>query len=157
MTSRLSRFARRSGASLASLARQIGRRGAYLIAEGVFFMAYGWAVATVISRRPAEARAIYTVVEDIAPLGVWGGLWIATGALAFVAGAAARFPCGEHLARFRALGFSGLIGLPTLWGIGLGVADLAPGVTGLSSWVAGVVFGSLVTSTVIVAGWPEHR
>lgn len=142
---------------LVTLLRQIGRRGAYLIAEGVFFMAYGWALVDVVSRRPAEQRAIYTVVEDIARLELWGWLWIVTGALALVAGAAARFPCGEHLARLRALAFSGLMGLPTLWGIGLGIADLAPDVTGLSSWVAGVVFGSLATSTFIVSGWPERR
>lgn len=127
----------------------VGRRGAFLAAQGSLFVAYGYALVVTVGPRPPDERKVYTVVEMVAPLHWWAALWIATGLLSLAAAWCRR-------ARFtRALAFSGLMGLATLWATGLGAADLVTGVDDTNSWLAGLLFLALMASIAVVAGWAE--
>jgi hypothetical protein len=128
----------------------VGRRGAFLASHGVLYLLYGFGLATAVPNRPPARRVLYSLIEAIAPIRWWGVLWMLTGLLAIVSAGSCRWRM------LRALAFSGLMGLAMLWALGLGAADLAPGVSGTSSWIAGSLFLALAVGTAVVAGWVEE-
>ena len=128
--------------------RGIGRRGAYLCIHGALAMTYGVGLITVAANRPPEQRAIYALIADIASLRLWGWLWVATGLLAITAGVTRQL---------RAVAFSGLMGLATLWAIGFAAVDFLPGQPPNGAWIAGVLFATLMAGHAVVAGWPEVK
>jgi fatty acid desaturase len=119
----------------------LGRRGAILISYGTVWSLYGFAQIT--SPQP-DQRGLKPLLE-VAPLAVWGGLWVATGLVAVVA---AWLPQG--------LDWAGFLALPAMVLPWMG-SYAAAWVTGdfPRGWVAALVWGVIAVPVLVVAGWRE--
>jgi hypothetical protein len=128
-------------AAVRRLGRLLGRRGAILASYGTMWALYGY--GQLISPQP-DQRGL-TLATQMAPLHVWGWLWIATGLIAV---ASAWMPQGVDWPGFLALP---LIVLPwmlsylTSWLQG----DFPRG------WVAAAVWAVVAVPVIVVAGWRE--
>jgi hypothetical protein len=131
--------------------RYIGRRGAYLLSKGLLYLLYGSGLALTGNR--SATTNYYAVLENIAPLPTWGYAWIAVGLMAVIG---ALFP--HKPIRLRAVAFAGLMAIATVWAVGVLLVYFFPGynITGAPPWVVSALFASLMASTAVVAGWPEH-
>lgn len=124
---------------------RIGRRGAFLIANGALFAGYGLALENISHQ--AGRQASYAVATSVAPLVAWAALWAVAGLAAVLSGLTGR---GQPLA------FAGIMALALLWAASFLLAQPvfeAPERT----WVGGLLFGSLVASIAVVSGWPEAK
>lgn len=126
---------------LRDLTRRIGRRGAILLSLAFIDGIYG----VGLLNRPPEARAqpVYVWISGLAPLPVWGSLWLAVAvtcaAMAFVA--------------YDVAAFTAAMALKVVWGTLAG-----------AGWVLGEVPRGYVSTAIwyfaafivgITASWPE--
>jgi hypothetical protein len=123
------------------LSRQLGRRGAFLIAFGTVWGLIGYGQ---ISAPPPDQRGLHLLLDRV-PLNVWGWLWITAGVVAIVS---AWLPQGSDRFGFLALS---LIVLP--WVISYLVAWWQGGFP--RGWIAGALYGGLAIGIMVVAGWGE--
>lgn len=127
--------------------RSVGRRGAYLIAQGVLYLFYGYALASLGS---ASYAAILTL---LAPIRIWGMVWMFVGLLALVT---AVFPSWRKV-HFEPVAFAALMALATVWSVGILLVYLLPGPQGDAPALVALLFASLMASTAVVAGWKESK
>lgn len=126
---------------LRRLGRQLGRRGAILLSFGFIWVASGY--GRIVQPQP-DQRGLKLLL-DLAPLTVWGWLWVAAGLIAVVS---AWLPEGADWPGFLALP---LVLLPWMlsyvatWLLG----DYERG------WVAALVWGAAAVPVLVVAGWRE--
>ena len=123
--------------------RHIGRRGAFLVAHGVLFAAYGYSLDTVVDQ--PERLASYAVAISVMPIQTWAYLWGVVGALVVLAGI---------VRRLVSVAFGLLMGLSTMWTLNFALAQWV-GEAPDRTWVGALLFGSLLASIAIVAGWRE--
>lgn len=133
------------------LRARLGRRGTVLLAFGVVWVVYGWAIHAL----PHSVGALG--ILDKLPTDVWAGMWIVCG----LVGAA------HSLTRDTrdTLGFSLLVIPPTVWAFGLWwawLAALAPQVWPFDllpgnpyGWTAGIIWTGIAVVVATVAGWIE--
>lgn len=125
--------------------RSIGRRGAYLVAKGTLYMLYGCGLAWA-----SMGGGYYAVLETLAPLTVWGAIWIFIGLLAIFC---AFVPQWRTL-DLEPVAFAALMAMATVWALGIAAVYWLP-VHVDYPWIVAALFASLMASTSIVAGWPE--
>ena len=129
--------------------RTIGRRGAYLVSMGALYTLFG---TGLVFRSSGVTPDYYGVIELVGPLHAWGIVWVAAGLTACVAAFVPRV----HAHRLRPVGFAGLMAMATIWAIGILASYVLPGRTLTHPWIVASLFGSLMASTAVVAGWPEE-
>lgn len=127
--------------------RSIGRRGAYLVFQGILYGFYG------LTLHLSDGSGLSRVLELIAPLHVWGVAWIAVGLVALLA---AVLPDIRPL-HLEPIAFAALMALATVWSVGILLVYLLPGSPGASPIIVAMLFGSLMASTSVVAGWEELK
>lgn len=125
------------------LRRRIGRRGAALLVFAFIDVVLGWSLIDPTTQAQTAALPVYRATVEVAPLTVWGCLWILVG-LACMA---------QAPARFDGIGFGVAIGIKVVWA-GCFVAswlvfDAPRGWLGAATWA---VIAALV---YLIARWPE--
>lgn len=126
---------------------RVGRRGGYLLLKAVMFAGHGL-LFLLWPPTPALAAAL-RVPLTLAPLRVWGGVWLA----AAVVAAASAFRRGPGSDRW---GFLALILVASFWASSY-VAGAVIGTGGFArGMVAALLYSTLAGVIVIVAGWPEQ-
>lgn len=123
------------------VSRQLGRRGAFLLAFGTVWGLIGYGQ---ITSPPPDQRGLHLLLDRI-PLEVWGWLWIAAGLVAI---ASAWLRQGSDRFGFFALS---LIVLPWI------VSYLAAWAQGdfPRGWIVSALYGGLAIGIMVVAGWGE--
>lgn len=122
--------------------KRLGRRGSYLVCAGSAWTLYG--IGLTIEPRPGTVRGML-MLRSIAPMWVWGLVWIACGLTAIVFAFA-------RTGRDR-YGFAAAV-LPTLlWAGTYLVAMLAGDFP--SAWVSAATWLFAASRLLIVSGWPE--
>lgn len=124
--------------------RWVTRRGTFLVSFGAVYIILGYSILT-LSNSPTTNAAAHKALRfalEIAPLSVYGWLWIASGAVAIAAGV---------LSRYEVIGFGIAAFMPTLWALVYFTAwDTLP-----RAWLSAAVYLLLATSVLIVAGMPD--
>ncbi len=132
--------------------RRLGRRGEFLLLFGGIYTLYG---AGLIAAGPTEtSRAgLALVTGGWVTFAVWGAVWVAAGLNAAVH-AFRRGPGHD------ALGFQGLMVMPSVWAASyvwswiIWVATAGEGGYGHGVLAAGI-WAAAAVAVGIVAGWPE--
>jgi hypothetical protein len=120
---------------------RVRHRGAILLALAAIDLIYG---AGMI-RADAETRglATYRYIGSVLPLPVWGGLWIAVGAVCLV----------SALRREDRVAYALAVGLKVFWGLvfllGWLLGEVPRGYVSTAIWL---VFACIV---LVVSTWPE--
>lgn len=125
----------------------MGRRGAFLLSKGILYVCYGWLAVAA----PRMGGGSFALLHVIAPMKIWGYIWMAVGALAILI---AFIPtCRSY--DLEPLGFAALMALPTAWTLGILGSYLLPGPNPYT-WVVALLFASFMASTAVAAGWKEN-
>lgn len=122
--------------------REIGRRGSVLIVHSLLFIGVGQAYITAAI--PSSSPAL-KVLTDVAPLWVWGWIWILSGLTCIVAG----------LRRsFQPLGFFAGTSVFLLWGY----VSFMTWVTGYAhlGWYTGLIWTGFAFILIRISGWHEN-
>ncbi|MFD6149379.1 hypothetical protein [Streptomyces sp. NPDC060243] len=127
---------------LRRLDKRLGRRGSYLACAGSAWTLYGAGV--IIEPRPGTVRSM-VILREIAPMWVWGLIWVVCGLTAVAFGLA-------RTGKDR-WGFGAAV-LPTLmwagaYGLAIVAGDFPAAWTGAATWL----FAAL--RLIVVSGWPE--
>lgn len=127
---------------LRRLNKRLGRRGSYLACAGSAWILYG--VGLVITPRPGTVKGM-TVLRSIAPMWVWGLVWILCGmtAVAFAF---------THTGRDR-FGFMAAVCPTLLWAGAYGAAIVRGDFP--SAWVSAATWLFAGARLIVVSGWPE--
>ncbi|WP_148003651.1 hypothetical protein [Streptomyces sp. adm13(2018)] len=127
------------------LRARLGRRGSVLLGFGVLELLYG--LGLVLDPRFGIVRGV-GVLTHVAPMAVWGGLWMACGLCALAM-------AWEVRATRDTWGYAAAI-LPP---IGWAGANLIAWLTGsfAQAWTSAVTWGCLAYVIRRVNGWPEVR
>lgn len=129
--------------------QRIGRRGAYLLIKSTVYLTHGWLFLT----EPATPalRAALRLPLSVAPLKVWGAVWLAAGLVAAVSAFA-----GDP--RRDRWGFLALIAVGSFWAAAYGWAAVAGWSAGtFARGLLGFAFYAAISGVVIVvAGWPDE-
>lgn len=121
---------------------RLGRRGSYLACAGSAWTFYG--IGLMVTPRPGTVKGML-LLRSIAPMWVWGLIWVACGLTAIVFAFA-----GTGRDRW---GFVAAI-LPTLmWAGAYLIAILAGDFP--SAWASAATWTFAAARLVIVSGWPE--
>lgn len=123
--------------------RCLGRHGAYLAVTGVAWAVYGAGI--LMDPRPATVRSA-AVLRHLAPMEMWGVMWIFCGTLAFISAWA------KSSVRID-LGYAAATLPPLLWALAF-TASWALGEY-TDAWTGAVVWAAVAVWLMIVAGWPE--
>lgn len=124
------------------LRRLPGRRGAYLFIAGAGWALYG--VGILLDPQPGTVRSA-VIMRELAPLQVWGWLWVCCGLLA---AAAAWSVCPRR----QGWGFAAASAPPILWAAAFAAAWL----TGeYDAWAGAATWAGAAVRLMIVAGWRE--
>lgn len=124
---------------------QLGRRGAFLVLFAVVYALIGYSYLTL---SPASVKAVRMSLHwalNVAPLPVWGWVWIAT---AVIAAASGLFAPGR-----KAAGFVAGVVMPVLWGLANLAAWISRDVP--RGWVSAAIYAALAAAVGVVAGMPE--
>lgn len=132
-----------------NLPRNIGRRGAYLLSKGSLYVIFGLGL---IVRGDAPVPDYYALLQRVAPTVAWGVAWL----LAGLVSCAAAFMPKIHNRHLSPIAFAGLMAMATIWSLGILSTYLLPGAVDGHPWIVASLFGSLMASTAVVAGWPEE-
>lgn len=119
------------------------RRGLYLAIAGIGWLLYGVQVAA--DPRPGTVRAA-AVLSDLAPLQVWGWVWIGCGGAAFLAA------LSQHPTH-RTIGFTLAEFPPLIWSLGFTSAWL--GGQYPQAWAGAATWAGAALRLMVVAGWPN--
>ncbi|MFJ2631048.1 hypothetical protein ACIO6U_03665 [Streptomyces sp. NPDC087422] len=130
----------------AAVARRVrrDRRGLYLAIAGAGWVLYGVQVAA--DPRPGTVRGA-AVLAELAPLRVWGWVWICCGAVALLASVSTR-------PAVRTVGFTMAEFPPLLWALGFAAAWL--GGQYPQAWAGAATWASAALRLMVVAGWPDR-
>lgn len=127
--------------------RLLGRRGAFLLAMGLSWVCYGYAILT--TPIPAAQHMGLSVLMSVAPLSVWGWAWLASGVVG------AFFSLVRKVGADQ-IGFTALVIPAVTWSVGY-LIDWAL-VGGYDrGWVVASTYAGIAASIVIASGWPEVR
>ena len=132
-----------------NLPRNIRRRGAYLLSKGSLYVIFG---VGLIVRGDATPAGYYELLQQVAPGPAWGVAWLLAGLVACVAA----FMPTVHNRHLSPIAFAGLMAMATVWSLGILSTYLLPGPVEGHPWIVASLFGSLMASTAVVAGWPEE-
>lgn len=114
------------------LYHRIGRRGAALLVFAEIDAVVGWSLLDPELRAQTAAVPVYRALVDMAPLALWGWLWLVVGAVCIW--------CAP--ARDDTWAYALAIGIKVVWAGGM-----------LTSWIAfDAPRGPLL---VVINGWPE--
>lgn len=126
----------------------VSRRGAFLALFGVVFILIGYSYLNIPASSKPFLQAYLRTALSIAPIEVYGWLWIVAGSVALL---------GGIIRRLDWLGFGAAVMLPLLW-----VAiyfdaqwqDKSP-----RAWVSALVYLALAGAIALVAGMsdPLHK
>lgn len=126
------------------ISAHIGRRGAFLALFGIVYLLIGY---SYLGDRPTPAvRAALRLAINVAPLWVYGLVWILGGATALIVGLIVP-PTRD------AVGFIAMITLPTLWACVYFAAWLhndAP-----RGWTSALLFALVAFAVAVVSGMPN--
>src|SRR5687768_11084491 len=89
----------------ARLIQHIGRRGAFLLFLALLDLIYGYSLLFPTLRSLTNPTTLFLV--EIAPLSVWGGLWLAVGILCLI----------FAFRRRDTIGFAAAMFLKVFWGL----------------------------------------
>lgn len=120
------------------------RRGTFLASFGAVYAIIGYSILTISNAPAVQAqvhKALHTALR-VAPLDVYGWLWIASGVIAIVA---------SWTPRYEMWGFGTTAFMPTLWA----VVYFSAWNTMPRAWLSAVVYLLLAASVLIVAGLPD--
>lgn len=122
------------------IARHIGRRGGFLAAFGIVYVLVGFNLTQRIPQSQADA---YKLATALAPIWVYGLLWIACGATALLV--AVWHQVGRYGAGFAALTLSA-----SLWSVVWAAAWIHGDAT--RGYQGAVIYGAFAFTAQIVAG-----
>ncbi|GAA2971382.1 hypothetical protein [Streptomyces enissocaesilis] len=131
-------------AAPARLWRHLGWRGLALAGVGACWIVYG--IGLIVTTRGAVTAGAAPVIRLMC-IEAWGGVWIASGVLASVAG---MLRPGRDVWGFAAISF-----MPAVWGL----AFMASAVTGdyQAAWAAVPIYVAVLLLVVIVATLTRGR
>lgn len=123
---------------------RLDRRDSFLCSFGLAYAAIGYSYIGV-SVSTEQPRTALSWMLDLAPLWLFGVLWLAAGLTAIVAG----------LTRHPVAGFRAVAAMPALWGltyvVGWLQGDAARG------WVSAILFAMLARTIQSAAGMVDAR
>ena len=130
-------------ALLRLIRNRLGRRGATLLVAAFVDIVYGCSFIAPESRHQSEALPTYRQLLDVAPLAVWGGIWLAVAVVCLV----------QAWMRRDAVAFGAAIAIKAVWATLMFVGWIhyhAPrGLLSAAFW--GVMAGFVV----VISGWRE--
>lgn len=123
----------------------LGRRGAFLVLFGAVYLLVGYSYLTLSPVSVVAVRRSLHLALNVAPLTVWGWVWIAAGAAAVV--------CGVFCVGRKGAGFATAVVMPALWA-GVYLAgwlnnDIPRG------WVSAAIYAALAGGVATVAGMSD--
>lgn len=126
------------------IALHIGRRGAFLTLFGCIYLLLGYSyIGTPVT--PAVHHSLRMAL-NVAPLVVYGWLWVTSGVAAIVVGLIFR-------ASRDVFGFIAAVLMPSLWAVVYFAAWMDGDVP--RGWVTGLLFALIASAVGVVAGMPE--
>lgn len=128
---------------LRALRSRIGRRGAALLVFAYIDYVIGWSLLDPQLRAQTQAVPVYRALVDIAPLTVWGWLWLLVAVVCTV----------QAVMRSDVWAYSAAIGIKALWAGGMAYAAVvfhAP-----RGWLSASLWGVIAALLVIINGWLE--
>jgi hypothetical protein len=125
-------------ARAASLARRLGRRGAFLCFLAVLDFSYGYALLSL------SVPALRASPDLLLPVHAWGWIWVAAGAVC-LSGAPLRRDWPQYAVA---------VALKAAWAAVY--ADVWIVQHSVNSWVSVVVWASFALTVLVVASWPEQ-
>lgn len=128
----------------------IGRRGAFLLLFAVVYGGIG--VAYLSFPLPAPTRGSLRMVLAVAPIAVWGWVWIASAAVAVICA------FGDSPRKDR-WGFGAMSVMSAVWSANYVYAGItsAGGLTFARGAVGALLYGALSGAITICAGWDEPQ
>lgn len=138
----------------ARLAKFFGRRGTFLVLDGIIWVVIGFAIFAQPQERfsrPGPGGGL-----EVMELPAWGLFWALCGLVAIVTAFLRRAP-GRH--RLDQWGFTALMGPALLWCFAFvwsWLSNLANPSNGRpTSWLGALVYLVIILSVLVVAGWPD--
>ena len=122
--------------------KRLGRRGAALLVCSLISILLGLGSVVTPTGRPLSP--VYVVITGLAPMKVWGIIWILAGAVAGVQAFSRTVAAAAWLS---------VITIAAVWTAGLFAGWLVSGWP--RGWIGGVIFGAYTALLVICAGWRE--
>lgn len=123
--------------------RRVGRRGAALLVFAAIDYVIGWSLLDAELRAQTQAVPVYRALLDVAPLAVWGWLWL-TVAVACTAQAAMRND---------AVAYALATGIKAVWAGGMLVSWVF--FHAARGWLSASLWGVIAALVVVINGWPE--
>lgn len=124
------------------LGRALGHRGFTLTSLGTVWVLYGYSIVTA----PLPDTSGVRILLHLAPLSVWGWLWMCAGAAALVA---AWLPQGQD-----AFGFVALLVIVLPWMLSF-LLSWKPLGDNPRGWIGAVVWGAMTALVWVTLRWPE--
>jgi hypothetical protein len=127
--------------AITGLLNRIGRRGSFLLFLSLLDFIYGYSLLFPTPRSLTNPTTQFII--EIAPLTIWGVLWLAVGVICLI----------FAFRRKDTIGFAAAMFLKVLWGF-----------TFLIGWLLGAVERGFLSSAIwlafaaalaVIAGWPE--
>ena len=133
--------------ALRKLTLRVGRRGLFLVLFGAVYLLIGYSYLTVSQTSQPLVKHALRLALNVAPLTVYGWLWVAAGGLAAVSG------LFTITSSRRPIGFIAAVVMPSLWTL----VYLAAWIDGdvPRGWVSALLFGLLAAAVWVVAGMPD--
>lgn len=134
---------KRATAALAALRRRVGRRGAALLVFACIDYVIGWSLLDAELRAQTEMVPVYRALRNIAPLTVWGWLWLVVAVVCTV----------QAVMRTDVWAYASAIGIKVVWAGGMAyswVVFHAP-----RGWLSASLWGVIAALLVVINGWPE--
>jgi drug/metabolite transporter (DMT)-like permease len=122
-----------------------GRRGAALLAFAFIDIVVGWSLFDAETQAQTKAIPAYRATLEIAPLPIWGALWLLVGALCAVCA----FLVTDRIA------YGAAIGVKIVWAgsfLASWVIYNAP-----RAWLSAATWGVVAALVLVISGWPEPK
>lgn len=123
--------------------RRIGRRGAALLVFAEVDGVVGWSLLDPELRAQTAAVPVYRALVDVAPLAVWGWLWLAVGAVCL----------WQAPVRDDTWAYSLAIGIKVVWAGGMLTSWVV--FHAARGWLSASLWGVIAALLIVINGWPE--
>lgn len=125
----------------------VGRRGVFLVLFGGVYLLIGYSYLTVAASSRLLVKHALRLALNVAPLPVYGWLWITAGTVAVISG------LFTITSPRRPIGFTAAVVMPALWTVVYFAAWIDGDVP--RGWVSALLFGLLAAAVWVVAGMSD--